>query len=67
MAPLTGNRAGADGMPSELAVEYYRQGASAGLIVSEATAVSPPALWDYLAVRLEDARLSRWFGEHSAV
>ena len=41
MAPLTRNRAthGTDA-PNELAVTYYRQRASAGLIVSEATQIS---------------------------
>ncbi len=40
MAPLTRSRASADGVPSPLAVEYYRQRASAGLIVAEATNIS---------------------------
>src|ERR1700675_4279875 len=41
MAPLTRNRAVPPGMvPSPLAVEYYGQRASAGLLVSEATQVS---------------------------
>ncbi len=39
MAPLTRSRAQADGTPSELAAKYYAQRASAGLIVSEATAI----------------------------
>ena len=41
MAPLTRNRAVAGRVPSPLAVEYYRQRASAGLIVSEGTQISP--------------------------
>ena len=41
MAPLTRNRAHADGTPGELAIEYYRQRAGAGLIISEATQISP--------------------------
>ena len=41
MAPLTRNRAHADGVPSELATTYYTQRASAGLIVTEATQISP--------------------------
>ena len=41
MAPLTRNRAGPGQVPSALAVEYYRQRASAGLIISEATQVCP--------------------------
>ncbi|MBV9564036.1 MAG: alkene reductase [Bradyrhizobium sp.] len=41
MAPLTRNRAVPPGMvPSELAVEYYGQRASAGLLVTEASQVS---------------------------
>ncbi len=41
MAPLPRNRAQADGVPSELAATYYSQRASAGLIVTEATQISP--------------------------
>jgi len=41
MAPLTRNRADAGNIPSQLAVEYYAQRASAGLIITEATQVSP--------------------------
>jgi N-ethylmaleimide reductase len=37
MAPMTRNRADDDGVPSKHAVEYYRQRAGAGLIISEAT------------------------------
>ncbi|MGF1563317.1 MAG: alkene reductase [Geminicoccaceae bacterium] len=40
MAPLTRNRAHSDGTPHELAVTYYRQRASAGLIITEATQIS---------------------------
>jgi N-ethylmaleimide reductase len=39
MAPLTRNRA-PDAIPTPLMVEYYRQRAAAGLIISEATAIS---------------------------
>jgi 2,4-dienoyl-CoA reductase-like NADH-dependent reductase (Old Yellow Enzyme family) len=54
MAPLTRSRALPDSrVPSELAVEYYRQRAGAGMIVSEATSVTPmgvgyagtPGIW----------------------
>lgn len=41
MAPLTRNRAHDDGTPHELAVKYYEQRASAGLIITEATPISP--------------------------
>ena len=43
MAPLARNRAGRDGVPGPLNVEYYRQRASAGLIITEATDISPQA------------------------
>jgi N-ethylmaleimide reductase len=42
MAPMTRNRATADGnVPQEMNVTYYRQRATAGLIITEATQVSP--------------------------
>jgi N-ethylmaleimide reductase len=44
MAPLTRNRASRDGVPGALQVEYYRQRAGAGLILSEATCISPEAV-----------------------
>jgi 2,4-dienoyl-CoA reductase-like NADH-dependent reductase (Old Yellow Enzyme family) len=53
MAPLTRARAGATRTPNALMAEYYRQRASAGLIVSEATSIDPmgvgyadtPGIW----------------------
>ena len=61
MAPLTRSRAGAERMPNELMAQYYRQRASAGLILSEATSVTPmgvgyagtPGIWS-------DAQVSGW-------
>lgn len=41
MAPLTRSRANEEGIPSELAATYYAQRASAGLIITEATQISP--------------------------
>jgi len=41
MAPLTRSRAGAGGVPTALNALYYAQRASAGLIITEATNVSP--------------------------
>jgi N-ethylmaleimide reductase len=41
MAPLTRNRARPDGVPGNWASTYYSQRASAGLIVTEATQISP--------------------------
>src|ERR1700692_941062 len=40
MAPLTRNRAVAGLVPSPLAIEYYGQRASAGLLITEASQVS---------------------------
>src|SRR3954468_4185948 len=40
MAPLTRGRATREHVPTELMVEYYRQRASAGLIITEATGMS---------------------------
>jgi N-ethylmaleimide reductase len=41
MAPFTRSRADADGLPSELAATYHAHRASAGLIITEATQISP--------------------------
>lgn len=41
MAPLTRGRAGETRIPNDLMVEYYAQRADAGLIITEATAISP--------------------------
>jgi N-ethylmaleimide reductase len=41
MAPLTRNRASAGNVPTAMNATYYTQRASAGLIISEATQVSP--------------------------
>lgn len=53
MAPLTRSRAGSQRVPNALMAKYYRQRASAGLILSEATSVTPmgvgyantPGIW----------------------
>jgi len=41
MAPMTRSRAGAGDIPNELMVEYYRQRANAGLIITEGVQPSP--------------------------
>jgi N-ethylmaleimide reductase len=43
MAPMTRSRAGAGGVPTTLNARYYAQRAGAGLIVAEATQISPEA------------------------
>lgn len=44
MAPLTRNRSAEGNVPRELNALYYKQRATAGLIISEATQVSPQGL-----------------------
>ena len=44
MAPLTRRRATSDHIPTPIMATYYRQRASAGLLISEATPVSPQAV-----------------------
>jgi N-ethylmaleimide reductase len=44
MAPMTRSRALPGGVPSEIAIDYYTQRASAGLIISEGTAPSAVGL-----------------------
>ena len=41
MAPMTRNRAGAGNVPQQMNALYYAQRASAGLVITEATQVSP--------------------------
>lgn len=43
MAPMTRARAGASRVPNALMAEYYHQRANAGLIITEATTISPQA------------------------
>jgi 2,4-dienoyl-CoA reductase-like NADH-dependent reductase (Old Yellow Enzyme family) len=68
MAPLTRARAVEDRTPNDLMREYYLQRASAGLILSEATSISPqgvgyadtPGIWS-------DGQLDGWRKITSAV
>src|SRR5665213_2860833 len=63
MSPLTRSRAGVERIPNALMAEYYAQRASAGLIISEATSVTPmgvgyadtPGIWS--AAQVEGWRL----------
>ena len=43
MAPLTRSRSGPSRVPNDTMTEYYKQRSSAGLIISEATTISPQA------------------------
>ncbi|WP_263260521.1 alkene reductase [Pseudomonas sp. RIT-PI-S] len=68
MAPLTRCRASAGRVPNALMAEYYVQRASAGLILSEATSVTPmgvgypntPGIWS-------DAQVAGWANITKAV
>jgi 2,4-dienoyl-CoA reductase-like NADH-dependent reductase (Old Yellow Enzyme family) len=61
MAPMTRSRSGAERIPGPLVAQYYAQRASAGLIISEATSVTPlgvgyaetPGIWS-------DAQVEGW-------
>jgi N-ethylmaleimide reductase len=61
MAPMTRNRADAEGVVGELTERYYVQRASAGLVITEATNISPeaqgypmtPGIWS-------DAQVAAW-------
>jgi N-ethylmaleimide reductase len=61
MAPMTRSRAGEGNVPSDLAVTYYEQRASAGLIVTEGTQVSPQGM-GYMGTPgiHSDAQLDGW-------
>ena len=60
MAPLTRLRGTVDHLPTPVMIEYYRQRASAGLIISEGTPVSPmgvgyaqvPGIWSHAQTEL---------------
>jgi N-ethylmaleimide reductase len=58
MAPLTRTRAGDRNVPREMNVTYYRQRATAGLIITEATPVSPygHGYWGTPGIHTEEQR-----------
>ncbi len=58
MAPLTRTRAGDGNVPREMNVTYYRQRATAGLIITEATPVSPygHGYWGTPGIHTEEQR-----------
>lgn len=61
MAPLTRGRAGESRTPNDLMVEYYTQRASAGLIISEATAISAQGYgWPGAPAMYTDAHEAGW-------
>ena len=61
LAPLTRARSGKDRIPNEVTAEYYRQRATAGLIITEATTISPQANgWVESPGIYTDAMVSGW-------
>jgi len=61
MAPLTRGRATQDHVPTPLMIDYYRQRASAGLIISEATGISRQGLgWPYAPGLWNDEQVAAW-------
>ncbi|NEQ52980.1 MAG: alkene reductase, partial [Leptolyngbya sp. SIO3F4] len=61
MAPLTRARSGLSRIPNDLMLEYYRQRASAGLIITEATQVSEQAAgWQQTPGIYNDDQVAGW-------
>lgn len=61
MAPLTRGRGTKDHVPTEIMIEYYRQRASAGLIISEATGISRQGLgWPFAPGLWNDEQVEKW-------
>ena len=61
MAPLTRGRATRAAVPTPMMVDYYRQRASAGLIISEATGISREGLgWPYAPGLWTDEQVEAW-------
>jgi N-ethylmaleimide reductase len=61
MAPLTRARSTMDHVPTPIMVEYYRQRAGAGVIISEATGISPAGLgWPYAPGLWTAAQVAGW-------
>jgi hypothetical protein len=61
MAPLTRGRADRAAVPTALMIDYYRQRASAGLIISEATGISREGLgWPYAPGLWTDEQTEAW-------
>lgn len=61
MAPLTRGRGTKDHVPTDIMIEYYRQRASAGLIISEATGISRQGLgWPFAPGLWSDEQVEKW-------
>ena len=61
MAPLTRARATREAVPTPVMADYYRQRASAGLIISEATGISREGLgWPFAPGLWTEAQVEGW-------
>jgi len=61
MAPLTRSRSDNAGVPPDFAADYYGQRANAGLIISEATNISPQGVgYAYTPGIWSDAQVESW-------
>ena len=61
MAPLTRGRGTRDHVPTALMADYYRQRASAGLIITEATGISREGLgWPYAPGIWNEGQVEAW-------
>ncbi len=68
MAPLTRGRAEASAVPGALMAEYYAARAEAGLIIAEATAISPQGYgWNHAPGIWNEAQANGWRGVTDAV
>lgn len=68
MAPMTRNRADENGVPPRAMMTYYRQRASAGLIVTESSPVSPEAVgYPFTPGIYTDAQAAGWLRVANAV
>ena len=61
LAPMTRGRTGEDRVPTPLMVEYYRQLANAGLMITEATVVSEIGIgWNHSTGIYNEAQVEGW-------
>ena len=61
LAPMTRSRAGEKRIPNDLMAEYYFQRASAGLLISEATVISPQGIgWNDSPGIYTDEMIDGW-------
>src|SRR4051812_46616876 len=61
MAPMTRSRTEGGGVPTPMTAEYYKQRASVGLIISEATNISPQGTgYAYTPGIFNEAQVAGW-------